>query len=152
MLVHQLAARFGDDPFGAKQKRHCATVAGPEADQMRRQFLKIAIRQISDDPRESFEHRQPADIALLDVGNKRIRVMAMIKRGDLETGAAQFKRQMAAAGCRLQHPALDRNRPQQCRHDPGRVEREIAVAFDAFEARGGDVAVADWRRPGERVG
>jgi hypothetical protein len=76
-----------------------------EADQMRRQFLKVAIRQIRDGPRESFERRQPADIALLDVGNERIRVTAKIKRRDLETGAAQLKRQMAAAGGRLQHPA-----------------------------------------------
>ena len=53
---------------------------------MRRQLRKIAIRQIGDGPIESFERRQPADIALLDIGNERIRVTVKIKRRDLETG------------------------------------------------------------------
>jgi hypothetical protein len=46
MFVHQPAARFGDDLIGAEQERHAAMVADAEADQMRRQFLKITIRQI----------------------------------------------------------------------------------------------------------
>jgi hypothetical protein len=32
-------------------------------------------------------------------------------------GAAQLRRQMASARRGLQHPALDRNRPQQRRHN-----------------------------------
>jgi hypothetical protein len=75
----------------AEQERHGATVADAEADQMRRQFLKIAMRQIRDDPRESFERRQPADVAESDIGNQRMLVTAMIERRDLESGAAQFK-------------------------------------------------------------
>jgi hypothetical protein len=46
VLVHPLAARFGNDPFGADKERHAAMIADAEADQMRRQFLKITIRQI----------------------------------------------------------------------------------------------------------
>jgi hypothetical protein len=57
VFVHQPAARLGNDPLGTEQERHAAMVADAEADQMRRQFLKIAIRQICDDPRESFERR-----------------------------------------------------------------------------------------------
>jgi hypothetical protein len=56
VFVHQPAARFEDDPFGAKQKRYCATVADAETDQMRLQFLKIAIRQIRDD------HANPSSV------------------------------------------------------------------------------------------
>jgi hypothetical protein len=64
VFVHQRAARLGNNPHCAEQERHA------EADQLRRQFLEIAIRQIRDDPRESLERRQPADIALLDVGKR----------------------------------------------------------------------------------
>ena len=113
---------------------------------MRRQFFKIAIRQIRDDPLESFERRQPTDIALLDVGNERIRVTVKIKRRDFEAGAAQLKRQMAAAGGRLQHPALDRSRSQQRRHNPMRVDSQIAVALDALIAGRRDVGAALRRR------
>ena len=52
VLVHQSTARFWDDPLGADQERHATTITDAEADQMRRQFLEIAIRQIGNDPRE----------------------------------------------------------------------------------------------------
>jgi hypothetical protein len=74
VFVHQPAARFWDDPLCANQERHATTITGPEADQMRRQLLKIAIRQIGDDPGESFERRQPTDIADADVVNERVHV------------------------------------------------------------------------------
>jgi hypothetical protein len=41
MLMHQLAARLGDEPFSAKQKRYAATVTDAEADQMRRRHCHI---------------------------------------------------------------------------------------------------------------
>jgi hypothetical protein len=141
VFVHQPAARLGKNPLGAEQERRAAMVADAEADQMRRQFLKIAIRQIRDDPRESFERRQPADVAESDVGNQRILVTAMIERRDLESGAAQFKRQMAATSGRLQHPALNRDRPQQRWHNPRCVESQIAVALDALKTGRRDVGV-----------
>jgi hypothetical protein len=68
--VHQSATRFWDDPLGANQERHAATITDAEADQMRRQLFEIAIGQIGDDPSESFERCQPADIAGPDVVNE----------------------------------------------------------------------------------
>ena len=84
-------------------------------------------------------------------GTRRIRVTVKIKRRDFETGAAQLKRQMAAAGGRLQHPALDRNRPQQRRHNPRCVESQIAVALDALKTGRRDVGVPLRGRPCSRL-
>jgi hypothetical protein len=63
MLVHQSAARFWDDPLGTDQERHAAAITDAKADQMRRQLLEVATGQIGDDPGESFERCQSADIS-----------------------------------------------------------------------------------------
>ena len=89
--MHQSAARFWDDPLGANQERHATTITDAEADQMRRQLFEIAIGQIGDDPGESFERRQPPDIASSDVMNERVRVAMQIERRDIEPGTPQFK-------------------------------------------------------------
>ena len=77
--MHQSAARFWDDPLGANQERGAAAVTDAEADQVRRELFEIAIRQIGDDPSESFERCQPADIAGPDVVNERVRVAMQIE-------------------------------------------------------------------------
>ena len=77
--MHQSAARFWDDPLGANQERHAAAITGAEADQVRRQLFEISIRQIGDDPSESFERRELADIAGPDVVNEWVRVAMQIE-------------------------------------------------------------------------
>ena len=72
--MHQSAARFWDDPLAANQERHAAAITGAEANQMRRELFEIPIGQIGDHPSESFERRQPADIARFDVVNEGVRV------------------------------------------------------------------------------
>ena len=79
MLVHQSAARFWDDPLGTDQERHAAAITDAEADQMCRQLLEIALGQIGDDPGESFERCQSADISNSDVVNERVRVAIQIE-------------------------------------------------------------------------
>ena len=79
VLVHQSATRFWDDPLGANQERHAATITDAEADQKCRQLLEIAIGQIGDDPGESFERCQSADISNSDVGYERVRVAIQIE-------------------------------------------------------------------------
>ena len=77
--MHQSAACFWDNPLGANQERHAATITDAEADQMRRQLFEIAIGQISDDPGKSFERCQPADIASPDVVDEWLRVAMQIE-------------------------------------------------------------------------
>jgi hypothetical protein len=84
VLVHQSATRFWDDPLGANQERHAATITDAEADQMRRQPFEIAIGQIGDDPSESFERCEPTDIAGPDIVNERVRVAMQVERRDIE--------------------------------------------------------------------
>ena len=79
VLVHQSAARFWDDPLGTDQERHAAAITDAEADQMCRQLLEIAIGQIGDDTRESFERCQSADISNSDVVNEQLRVTIQIE-------------------------------------------------------------------------
>jgi hypothetical protein len=74
VVVHQPPARFWDDPFAANQERYATTITDAEANQMRRKLFEIAIGQIGDDPSESFERCQPADIADPDVVNERVRL------------------------------------------------------------------------------
>ena len=89
--MDQSAACFWNDPLAANQKRDAATITGAEANQMRRELFEIAIGQIGNDPIESFERCQPADIARFDVVNEGVRVAMQIERRDIEARAPQFK-------------------------------------------------------------
>jgi len=79
VLVHQSAARFWDDPLGANQECHAAAITDAEADQMRRQFLEIAVGQVGHHEVEALERRELTDVAYPDVVNERIHVAAQVK-------------------------------------------------------------------------
>ena len=102
---------------------------------MRRQLGESLIGQVGDHPFESRDRRQLANIAIPDP-NERILVAANIERHDLETGATQLERHVAMAGGWLQHHVLDRDRAQQRRDHPRRVESQISVIRDPLEQLG----------------
>ena len=67
-----------DDPLGTDQERHAAAITDAEADQMFASSSR-SLWEIGDDPGESFERCQSADISNSDVVNQRVRVAIQIE-------------------------------------------------------------------------
>ena len=65
VFVDEPAARLCNDPFGADEERHAQWSRTPRSIKCVASSSMSLIRQIRDDPRESFECRLPADIARL---------------------------------------------------------------------------------------